>query len=98
LALGGHRRKWGAPVKTFHVPGGIAELRWSVDGERLQYLLTRGGVTNIWEQPISGGEPRQLTKFTSGLIFGFSWSSDHTHLLLTRGSVSHDVILLSSPR
>jgi eukaryotic-like serine/threonine-protein kinase len=88
----------GAPVKTFDVPGGIGELRWSPDGQTLQYLLTRAGATNIWEQPISGEQPRQLTKFTSGLIFGFSWSSDHTHLLLTRGSVSNDVILLSNLR
>lgn len=87
-----------APVKTFDVPGGIGDLRWSPDGEKLQYLLTRAGATNIWEQPLSGGEATQLTKFTSGLIFGFSWSSDHTHLLLTRGSVSRDVILLSNLR
>jgi Tol biopolymer transport system component len=88
----------GAPVKTFNVPGGIGDLRWSPDGEKLQYLLTRGGATNIWEQPLFGGEPKQLTQFTSGLIFGFSWSTDHTHLLLTRGSVSRDVILLSNLR
>lgn len=88
----------GAPVKTFDVPGGIGELRWSPDGEKLQYLLTRAGATNIWEQPLSGEQPRQLTKFTSGLIFGFSWSPDHTHLLLTKGSVSRDVVLLSNLR
>ena len=86
----------GAPVKTFDVPGGIGELRWSPNGEKLQYLLTRAGATNIWEQPLSGGEPKQLTKFTSGLIFGFSWSSDNTHFLLTWGSISRDVILLSN--
>jgi WD40 repeat protein len=85
-----------APAKTFEVPGGIGELRWSPDGKKLQYLLTRDGATNIWEQSLTGGKAKQLTGFTSGLIFDFSWLSDHTKLLLTRGSVSSDVILLSN--
>ena len=88
----------GFPVKTFEVPGGIWGASWSPDGNNIQYLLTRDGATNLWEQPVIGGTPKQLTKFTSGLIFDFNWSLDHTRLLLTRGSVSRDVILLSNLR
>lgn len=88
----------GPPVRTFGVLGGIDGLRWSPDGDGLQYLLTRAGATNIWEQPLRGGDPIQLTKFTSGLIFDFDWSSNHSKLLLTRGSVSSDVILLRNLR
>jgi hypothetical protein len=76
------------------VPGGIGDLRWSPDRKKLQYLLTRDGATNIWEQPVTGGKAKQLTGFTSGLIFDFNWSSVHSKLLLTRGSVSGDVVLL----
>jgi Tol biopolymer transport system component/DNA-binding winged helix-turn-helix (wHTH) protein len=86
------------PVKTFEVPGGIGDTRWSPDGKALQYLLTRNGATNIWEQMLAGGEPKQLTKFTSGLIFDFHWSSDRTKLLLSRGSISRDVVLLRNLR
>jgi DNA-binding winged helix-turn-helix (wHTH) protein/Tol biopolymer transport system component len=92
------RVEGGPAVKTFGVPGGIGDVRWSPDGKSLQYLLTREGATNLWEQPLLGAEAKQLTEFTSGLIFDFSWSSDHTKLLLTRGSVSSDVILLSNLR
>jgi eukaryotic-like serine/threonine-protein kinase len=88
----------GSPVRTFGVPGGIDGLRWSPDGNGLQYLLTRDGATNVWEQSRAGGGPKQLTKFTSGLTFAFNWSSDHSKLLLTRGSISSDVILLRKPR
>jgi Tol biopolymer transport system component/DNA-binding winged helix-turn-helix (wHTH) protein len=88
----------GPPMRTFRVPGGIDGLRWSPDREGLQYLLTRAGATNIWQQPLAGGEPNQLTKFTSGLIFDFNWSSDHTKLFMTRGSISSDVILLRNAR
>jgi Tol biopolymer transport system component len=78
------------------VPGGIVGVSWSPNGKGLQYLLTREGATNIWEQLLAGGESKQLTHFSSGEIFNFSWSSDNQRLLLTRGAVTSDVILLSN--
>jgi DNA-binding winged helix-turn-helix (wHTH) protein/Tol biopolymer transport system component len=87
--------------KTFDSPPGVyleACLRWSPDGKALQYLLTRGDVTNIWEQPLAGGSPRQITNFTSGRIFDFNWSQDGKLLLTSRGEISSDVVLLSNLR
>jgi Tol biopolymer transport system component/DNA-binding winged helix-turn-helix (wHTH) protein len=89
----------GQVVITLDAPGGIYRescLRWSSDGKSLQYLLTRGDVTNIWEQLLSGGPPHQLTKYTSGRIFDFNWSADGKQLLLSRGEVTSDVVLLSN--
>jgi Tol biopolymer transport system component len=88
----------GQLIKTFDVPGGTTRVRWSTTGTGLQYLVTQNGATNIWEQPIAGGRPKQLTKFASGRIFDFTWSSDHRRLLLTRGDVTSDVVLLSNIR
>jgi DNA-binding winged helix-turn-helix (wHTH) protein/Tol biopolymer transport system component len=88
----------GAPLQTFKVPSDVSDLRWSPDGRKLQYLLTRNGVTNIWEQRVAGGEPKQFTNFTSGRIFDFDWSADGKQLLLTRGETSSDVVLLSHLR
>lgn len=89
----------GPPVKTFDVPirfsGGT---RWSSQGDGLQYMLTQNGKTNIWEQPLAGGAPKQITKFTSGQIFDFNWTADGKQLLLTRGETISDVILLSNFR
>jgi hypothetical protein len=92
------REQFDAAVGRLDEPGGIVGSRWSPDGKGLQYLLTRDRTTNIWEQPLAGGQPRQLTRFTSGQIFDFNWSSDHTRLLPTRGTESSDVILLSNLR
>jgi DNA-binding winged helix-turn-helix (wHTH) protein/Tol biopolymer transport system component len=86
----------GQLIKTFDVPGGTTRVRWSTTGTGLQYLVTQNGTTNIWEQSLAGGNPKQLTKFTSGRIFDFNWSSDHRRLLLTRGDVTSDVVLLSN--
>ena len=44
----------GAPVRTLPFPGGGADLHWSPNGKCLQYLLTVGEATNVWEQPLAG--------------------------------------------
>ena len=78
------------------VPLGTRGLAWSPSGKALQYGLTRNGASNLWEQPLSGGPPRQITNFASDLIFGFAWSRDEKQLLLIRGNVTSDVILISN--
>jgi len=88
----------GSSIRIFDVPGGTSRVRWSPAGNSLQYLVTHDGATNIWEQALTGGKPQQLTKFMSGRIFDFSWSSDRRRLLLTRGDVTSDVVLLSDLR
>ncbi len=83
----------GPPRKILKAPE-ASNLAWSPDGSSLQYLLTKEGATNIWEQSLLGTPPKQLTKFTSGETFTFSWSLDRKSILMTRGSVSSDVVLL----
>jgi len=88
----------GLATKIFDVPGGANRVRWSPAGASLQYLVTQNGATNIWDQPLAVGKPKQVTKFTSGHIFDFNWSSDHRRLLFTRGDVTSDVVLLRNLR
>jgi Tol biopolymer transport system component len=71
-------------------------MRWAPDGKALDYILTRGGASNIWRQALAGGPPKQITNFQSDLIFDFAWSRDGKQLALARGSTSSDVILISS--
>lgn len=86
----------GTPVKTFDFSGGSWGLRWSPNGKGLQYLLNQNDATNLWEQPLAGGKPKQLTTFTSGQIFDFNWSADGKQLLITRGETTSDVVMLSN--
>ena len=90
----------GLPVQVFTQPPDAmrSPLRWSPDGKGLQYLLTRNGATNVWEQPLAGGEPRQVTNFASGQIFDFSWTRDGKKLLLAKGEVASDVVLFQAGR
>ena len=47
---------------------------------------------------LKGEEPRQVTNFTSGRIFDFSWSRDGKRLYLAKGEHTSDVILISNFR
>jgi len=85
----------GPPLHTFQTPSGANSFRWSPDGKALQYVITRQGAGNVWEQPISGGDPHQFTHFTSGRIFDFSWSRDGKQLLLSRGDNTSDVVMIT---
>ena len=83
----------GAPVKRFNIPSTF--VRWTPDGRGLMYVDNRGGISNLWLQPIDGGKPSQLTDFKTDQIFGFDWSRDGRQLALLRGVVTSDVVLFS---
>ncbi|MFZ1031396.1 MAG: protein kinase [Candidatus Acidiferrales bacterium] len=88
----------GAATATFVRPIGANRMRWAPDGKGVQYLLTRRGATNVWEQPLTGGAPHPVTDFTSGHIFDFAWSRDGKELLLAKGETTSDVVLISNFR
>jgi Tol biopolymer transport system component len=94
------RARDGKTVSLFDVSGNtwFPGSYWTPDSKAMQYLLVHDQVSNLWEQSLDGRAPRQLTKFTSGQIFGFSWSADRKRLYLTRGNFSSDVVLLSGLR
>jgi len=93
------RARGGPPQETFPLPpeNGVS-LCWSSDGKALQYLWTRDGVSNLWEQPLGARGPRQITHFTTGRISAFSWSADRKRLFLSRSNLSSDAVLLTTVR
>lgn len=85
----------GETIKTIDTPPTFANLEWTSDGRGVVYVDSRGGVSNLWSQPIDGSAPRQLTNFKSDLIFAFDFSKDRKSLVLSRGTVSNDVVLIA---
>jgi Tol biopolymer transport system component len=87
----------GQPIMSFDRGselGGSKMVLWSADGTGLLYVKTVGGVSNIWQRPINGGEPKQVTRFTSLRITAFAPSRDGKRLALARGSSTSDVVLI----
>jgi Tol biopolymer transport system component len=89
----------GGPMhEVSQVPLGTRGLAWSPSGKALQIGFLRNGASNVWEQPLSGGPPHQVTSFTSDRIVAFSWSRDGKQLFLARGNTTADVILITNFR
>jgi Tol biopolymer transport system component len=97
LAGGQPTRVFDAPVFTEEVSR-VPPPRWTADSRALTYVVTSAGVSNIWLQPINGDAPRQLTTFKSDRIFSFEWSREGKLLLVARGMVASDVVLISNFR
>jgi hypothetical protein len=74
-------------------PGVGVHIHWTSDNRAIGYRRVLKGVSNIWTQPLAGGPPKQVTRFTSGLIFNFAWSP-RGGLVLAPRSQSIDVVLI----
>lgn len=71
-------------------------LQWSPDGEALDFVVFKEGVSNIWRQPINGDAPFQLTNFSDRRIFNFAYAPDGKRLALSRGTFNRDVFLIKN--
>ena len=87
----------GPPTKRFDIPK-QSQFRWAADSRSLVCNKKEGGVFNLWSQPIAGGMPMQLTHFNSGWIWGFDLSRDGKRLVMSRGTIKQDVVLIRDLR
>lgn len=72
----------------------VNAFQWAPDSKSLTALSTRGGAQNLWKLPIDGTDATPITDFKSGRIFNFQWGLDGKELLIARGNVSNDLILM----
>jgi eukaryotic-like serine/threonine-protein kinase len=92
----------GAPIKVLNNAVTLNRfyvLRWKPDGRAILYVDEKGGVGNIWSQPIDGGRPAQVTDFKTDVIFTFDLSRDGKSLAIVRGlGFTGDVVMMSLVR
>jgi eukaryotic-like serine/threonine-protein kinase len=89
----------GPPTKHFDILSSEGTpFRWGMDGRSLLYTKNEGGVDNIWSQSIAGGTPKQMTHFNSELILSFDLSRDGKRLVMSRGTIKQDVVLIRDLR
>ena len=64
------------------------------DGRSFLYSTQKDNAVNMWSQPIDGGEPKQLTKFPN-IGHSFDLSPDGKQIVVSRGTSTSDVVLIS---
>ena len=87
--------------RYFEAPrfGGGPDFQWHPDGKSFVFVDAKDGVDNLWLLAIDGGgEPRQLTSFTTGEIFSFDLSTDGRSVVMSRGQPTSDAVLVSNWR
>jgi Tol biopolymer transport system component len=87
----------GRASKIIPIPQSVslsAGLRWSRDSRHLTFVDKRSDGDNIFSLSLNGGPPHQMTHLKGAEIFSFDWSPDGKQLVLSRGMLSRDVVLV----
>jgi Tol biopolymer transport system component len=88
-----------APIRTFaytYTPGEGFGGTWAPDGRAFEDLVYRDGATNLWRFPLDGSPPRAVTAFASDQILNYRWSRDGKTLVMSRGTRSSDLVLITN--
>jgi Tol biopolymer transport system component len=88
------------PIRVIDLPQSAMHRRmeWSPDGQAITFIDKRKVASNIWNQPLDGGNPKQLTNFKSDEIWAFAWSQDGKQLACVRRAMTTDVVLIRSAK
>jgi Tol biopolymer transport system component len=88
----------GAPLRTFDVPHTVSidmTPKWTPDGRGITFIDNRGGIQNLWLQPIDGGAPKQLTDYKQNDIYRREWTRDGKQVAIVRGESTNDVVMIT---
>lgn len=83
----------GKILKRFDIAAFRRILKWSPDSKSIIYIQRNSA--NLYEQPIKGGEPRQLTKFDLEQTWNFAFSFDHQQTAFVRGTINTESVLIN---
>jgi Tol biopolymer transport system component len=71
------------------------QVRWTRDSRAIVF---NRNTENLWLQPIDGGEPRPLTHFGDGRIWSFALAPNGRDLVMSRGDIHSDIVLIQDFR
>ncbi len=90
----------GPPARTFTniSPTNYAMVRWTSDGKGLLHNAGLNDRKNIWLQSIDGSPPRQVTHFDDQYVLAFDVVPGGKELVIARGILSRDAVLIKNFR
>lgn len=90
----------GAVQKAFPVSSTFEPRRmgwkWMPDSRSLIYVDQQANVSNLWQQSLEGGAPKQITRFQTDLIYQFAFSPDGREIVLSRGQSATDIVQMKN--
>ncbi len=72
----------GNPVQLTFTNESESNIKWSSDGNKIGYLLSSGGISQIWEMKIDGSGKQQISNSESDIEM-FDYSPDGKHIMYT---------------
>lgn len=84
-----------AEPKLFDLPLRRPMIQWSAHSTAFDYAAGTFNASSLWTQPLFGGEPKKLLDFPDR-VFNFAWSADRKDLVVSRGNVQGDAILITN--
>jgi serine/threonine protein kinase/Tol biopolymer transport system component len=79
-------------------PYGGTMLRWMPNGKSLLFNTAPGDRANLYRLPLDGGEPERLTDFADRRMYWFELAPDGKTLIVARGELSRDAVLIENFR
>jgi TolB protein len=90
----------GPATKLIDMPQTVdinAGPKWTHDGRSIVYIDSRTA-SNVYSQLIEGGPPKALTNYKADYIDSFNWTRDGKQLIIGRGPLVDDVVLIKDFR
>ena len=84
-------------VRSFPMPETAVPfngLTWAPEGRGLTYVSTLGGSANLWQQPLDGGQPHQLTDFKDAEVLSFAWSPQGNEIVCVLSVKTYTPVLI----
>ncbi len=83
-----------SPLRSFNVRADL--WQWTKNSRKLIFVDSSNGYSNLFEQPLDGGNPKQISSFKGERIFGFDISPDGRQIVFLRGAINSDVVMISN--
>ena len=90
----------GAPQQTLTAAGPhfTSMIEWTEDGRSLIVNTMPTDRRNLWQIPLDGSEPKQLTNFSDQTLFRFAFTPDRKGFVVSRGELTRDAMLITGFR
>jgi serine/threonine protein kinase len=86
----------GSAKRLFETPKNMSSgIAIRPNSSEFSYTITTDGVSNIVTRPINGGAQQQFTRFDEKFITSYAWTPDGKSVVVTRGDIRSDVIILT---